>query len=104
MSKETENKELCTNDALRIGSVRHRLSQAEQEELQKCKDSHVYFYNKYVRKKGQKELTEVEYEDFVKQLKYQWNMPLKLRSDYKDRPLTPEQCYKKLPEFLKNGG
>lgn len=46
-------------------SVNDRLSQADQEELQKCKDSPVY---------------------------------------NKDRPLTPDQCYEKLPDFLKNGG
>ena len=76
----------------------------EYEELQKCKDSPVYFYNKYVKKEGQKELTEDEYKDFVKQVEYQRNNPLKLRSHYKDRPLTPDQCYEKLPDFLKNGG
>lgn len=89
---------------LRIGSVSHCLSQADQEELQKCKNSPVYFYNKYVRKEGQKELTEAEYEDFVKQLEYKRYMPLKLRNHYKDRPLTPSQRYKKLLDFLKIGG
>ena len=84
--------------------VSHRLSQADQAELQKCKDSPVYFYNKYVRKEGQKELTEAEYENFVKQVEYQRNMPLKLRSIYKSRPLIPDQCYEKLPDFLKNSG
>lgn len=84
--------------------VSHRLSQVDQEELQKCKDSPVYFYNKYVRKEGQKELTQAEYENFVKQVEYQRNMPLKLRSHYRDRPLTPDQRYEKLPDFLKNGG
>lgn len=90
--------------ALHIGNVSHRLSQSEQDELQKCKDSPVYFYNKYVRKKGQKELTEAEYKDFIKQVEYQQNMPLKLRNHYKDRPLTPDECYEKFPDFLKNGG
>jgi hypothetical protein len=100
----TEQNSDKSEKALRIGSVSHRLSQADQEELQKCKDSPVYFYNKYVRKEGQKELTQAEYEDFVKQVEYQRNMPLKLRSHYKDRPLTPDQCYEKLPDFVKNGG
>ena len=82
-------------------NISKRLSSADQEELQKCKDSPVYFYNKYVRKAGQKELTEAEYNDFVKQAEYQRNMPLKLRNHYKDRPLLPSECYKKLPSFLK---
>ena len=102
MSKEQSLED--KSKALHIGSVSHRLSQADQDELQKCKDSPVYFYNKYVRKEGQRELTKAEYEAFVKQAEYQRNMPLKLRSHYKDRPLTLNQCYEKLPDFLKNGG
>ena len=75
----------------------------DKNELQKCKDSPVYFYNKYVRKETQRELTEAEYAELIKQSEYQRNMPLKLRRRYKDRPLTPEQMFEKLPEFLKNG-
>ena len=101
---KTEQNSDKSEKALRIGSVSHRLSQVDPEELQKCKDSPVYFYNKYVRKEEQKELTEAEYEEFVKQMEYRRNMPLKLRSYYKDRPLTPDQCYEKLPDFLKDGG
>ncbi len=84
-------------------NVSSRLSAADQEELERCKKSPVYFYNKYVRKEEQKELTETEYENFVKQVEYQRNMPLKLRKHYKDRPLLPSECYDKLPDFLKNG-
>lgn len=58
----------------------------DKKELQKCKDSPVYFYNKYFRNKWQKELTESEYKDFIKQIEYQSNIPLKLRSHYKDKP------------------
>ena len=83
--------------------VSSRLSSADQEELQKCKNSPVYFYNKYVRMEGQKELTEAEYNDFVKQVEYQRNMPLKLRKHYKDRPMLPSECFEKLTDFLKNG-
>lgn len=95
MSKKNETK------PLKQPAVSSRLSSADQEELQRCKDSPVYFYNKYVRKEGQKELTEAEYNDFVKQVEYQRNMPLKLRKHYKDRPLFPSECYEKLPDFLK---
>ena len=70
MTQETQETQLD------IGTVNSRLTSTYyQKELQKCKDSFVYFYNKYVRKEGQKELTEAE---------YQRNMPLKL------------------PDFLKN--
>ena len=75
-------------------SVAVKLSQADAKELQRCKESPVYFYNKYVRKEGQKELTQKEYDDFVKQIEYQSNMPLKLRKNYKDRPLSIDDCYK----------
>ncbi len=88
--------------ALHMDSISHHLSQADQKELQKCKDSPIYFYNKYVKKEGQRELTEVEYEDFIKHVRSQRNMPLKLRNHYKDRPLTPDQCYEKLPDFLQD--
>jgi hypothetical protein len=79
MTIEAENLNEPQKPQLNIGAVSSRLSSADQEELQKCKDSPVYFYNKYVRKEEQKELTEAEYNDFVKQVEYQRNMPLKLR-------------------------
>lgn len=90
-------------ESLKQTDVSSRLLSADQEKLQKCKDSSVYFYNKYVRKEGQRELTESEYEDFVKQAAYQRNMPLKLWNHYKDKPLLSSECYEKLPDFLKNG-
>ena len=71
------------------------------KEFQKCKDSPVYFYNKYVREEGQKELTETEYKEFTKQVEFQRNMSLKLRRFYQVRPSTIDQCYKELPDFLK---
>src|SRR5690606_28162906 len=101
MKDETLIKEEAANSDL--GAVSSRLSSTDQKELQKCKDSPVYFYNKYVRKEGQKELTKAEYDDFVKQVEYQRNMPLKLRKHYKDQPLLPSECFAKLPDFLKNG-
>lgn len=100
---ENKNSNLEQTPPFCKADVSSRLSSADQEELQKCKDSPVYFYNKYVRKEGQKELTEAEYNDFVKQVEYQRNMPLKLRKHYKDRPMLPSECFEKLPDFLKNG-
>jgi hypothetical protein len=79
-----------------------RLSSSDQEEIQKCKDSPVYFYNRYVRKEGQKEFTEGEFLDFVKQVEYERNLPFKLRKNYKNYPLLSSECYEKLPDFLKN--
>lgn len=50
------------------------MSPEDKEELQKCKDSPLYFYNKYWRREGQREITESEYEAFMEQLKrpYGW--------------------------------
>lgn len=93
---ENENMNEPQKPQLNIPAVISRLSSADQEEIQKCKDSSIYFYNKYVRKEGQKELTEAEYNDFVKQVEYQRNMPSKLRKHYKNRTLLPSECYEKL--------
>ena len=47
-------------------SIQNRLSLADLDEMQKCRQSPVYFYNKYVRKEWEKELIEQEYSDFAK--------------------------------------
>lgn len=39
--------------------------QQNNEELNRCKESPVYFYNKYIRKEGQKVLTEEEYKEMI---------------------------------------
>lgn len=68
-----------------------------QEELDKCKASPVYFYNKYVRKEGMNEVTEEEYADIVRDAELIRNgLPAswKLRNRYK-QPLTPNDCFKK---------
>ncbi len=81
--------------------IADKLSAADQEEYQKCEASPVYFYNKYVRKEGQPELTEKQWDDHVKMVEYQRNNPIKLRNRFKDRPVLTEDCYKQLPDFLK---
>jgi hypothetical protein len=86
---------------IRIDTVNTGVSQVDQAELQRCIDSPVYLYNKYIKKEGQREITEAEYNDFVTQVKYRRNMSLKLRSHYKDITSTLIQCYRKFPDFLK---
>lgn len=39
--------------------------QHDKEEIERCVQSPVYFYNRYVRKEGQKVLTEEEYRQYV---------------------------------------
>lgn len=59
----------------------------KEAEIQKCIDSPVYFYNNYCKQPNQEELTEEEYNDFLKVLEYHEKMgvPLKLRSHYDGR-------------------
>lgn len=59
------------------------LSKVDLDELEKCKNSVVYFYNNYVRHGEQKELTDSEFDAILKHLEYLKNNPLKLRSHYK---------------------
>lgn len=77
-----------------------KLRQADKDELQKCKDSPVYFFNKYVRKEGQEELTEETYKMYAKEAERQRNIPLKLRKKYREYPLSLSECFKNLPKFL----
>ena len=56
-------------------SIQNRLSLADLDEMQKCRQSPVYFYNKYVRKEWEKELTEQEYSDFAKEVESLRNTP-----------------------------
>ena len=70
-------------------------SPEEMEEMKRCKQSPVYFYNKYFRKEGQKEMTEEEYSNHVTMIEHMRSMPLKLRSQYKDGPVFPSECFKK---------
>lgn len=81
-----------------MNNINQRLLSIDKDELQKCKDSPVYFYNNYIRKEGQKELTQLEYDNFIKQIEYQRNTPFKLRKHYKYYPLLPGDCFEKIPD------
>lgn len=61
----------------------------DAEEFKKCHDSPAYFYNKYVRREGQPELTDEELLKIQEDWRRKTEVPLKFRS----RPLTPDQCY-----------
>lgn len=67
-------------------TIADRLSQADAEELKRCEDSPVYFYNKYVRKEGQKELSEFE----LKAMADEGDGSERAKAEY---PMTPDQCY-----------
>ena len=67
-------------------TIAERLSQADTEELKRCEDSPVYFYNKYVRKEGQKELSEFE----LKAMADERDGSERAKAEY---PMTPDQCY-----------
>ena len=58
------------------------LEDFEKEEFQKCKDSPVYFYNKYVRKEGKIELSEEQFNNFIREqtiIRNTLNVPNHLR-------------------------
>lgn len=51
-----------------------------EAEMQKCKESPLYFYNTYVLKDGMKKLTQEEYDRHVEMIKKQRNaIPLRMR-------------------------
>lgn len=82
-------------------TIADKLLAVGQDEIQKCVDSPLYFYNNYVRKEGQPELTQEQWDNHVKMIEYQRNNPIKLRNTFKDRIVLTEECYQKLPDFLK---
>ena len=64
------------------------------EEMKKCKESPLYFYNTYVRKDGMKELTQEEYDNHVRQVElYRNGRPLRGRKG-KFYPMKPDELEK----------
>jgi len=70
--------------------------EANKEEMQKCKDDPVYFYNKYVRAEGQKELTKEEFEILAAGTRVRRRGPdsVMLRKAFKaEYHMTPDECF-----------
>ena len=68
------------------------LVKKDKEEIERCQKSPCYFYNNYVRKEWQKELTEEEYDDFVKRVNLdRQRIKENCHSAY---PLTFDEAYK----------
>lgn len=66
-----------------------------EEEIKKCEENPLYFYNTYVRKEGQKEFTQEEYDEFVRQVElYRHGKPLRGRTG-KLYPMKPDEAYLK---------
>lgn len=64
----------------------------DKEEIERCQKSPCYFYNNYVRKEGQKELTEDEYNDFAEKVNLDRQ---KTRNDFRPAyPLTHNEAFK----------
>ena len=85
-------------DNERISKQRDKLRclEASMEEIEKCKNP-VYFFNNYVLLNGQKHepITQEEYDSFIIAIEMRRKQRgLKFRSNYSDRPLTPNECYK----------
>lgn len=77
----------------------------DQEELEKCKASFTYFYNNYIRKEGDPEISEEEYLQRVQQIRTAQMLGRGSRV-ISDRlyPLTPDDCFKPLPIQFKEPG
>ena len=61
------------------------------EEMKKCKESPLYFFNTYVQFDGKKQLTQEEYDEYVKQVKlYSNGKPLRGRTG-KLYPMKPNE-------------
>jgi hypothetical protein len=65
-------------------------------EIDKCKDDPVYFYNKYVKKEGDKDITEEEYDMWVDMVERQRHCPLKFRGNHlRQYPSLKKDCYER---------
>jgi hypothetical protein len=75
---------------------------SNEEEMKKCQESPLYFYNTYVLKEGQPPLTEEQYLLHVKMVELQRNaIPIRMRrGDYVF--MKPDEGYVKLPEYMKS--
>lgn len=63
------------------------------DEMERCKDF-VYFYNKYIRKEGQPEVTREEYiswQQMANQLRHN-RRPIHYAHGLSLNPLTPKDC------------
>ena len=68
---------------------------ANKEEYEKCQASPVYFYNNYVRKEGDPELSEEEYLHWKKRAEFIRDGFVfgHKRNPCPDKPLTPDVCF-----------
>lgn len=66
-----------------------------RNEFIKCVNDQVYFYNKYVKPAGQKDLTKEEYDNFVKLVNVRMLKSRRHGGHTFLYPLTPDQCYQK---------
>lgn len=75
----------------------------DEEELRKCKESGAYFYNNYIRQEGERELTEEEWENHVKEVDKMRNTPTKIPRHLRREiyPLSPTEAFNKFPDHIK---
>lgn len=69
-----------------------------EEEMRKCKESPLYFFNTYVQFDGKRQLTQEEYYEFVRVTElYRNGKPLRGRTG-KLYPMKPNEVYLKEPK------
>lgn len=69
--------------------------QKDKEEIERCQQSPAYFYNRYIRREGEKVLSEEEYREYVLkagELREKKGEFAKIKPTY--YPLTPEEAIK----------
>lgn len=62
------------------------------EELKRCKDDPLYFYNKYVKHEGKRDLTQEEYDAIVKDRQVAFTMKGRSSKIMFAYPKTPDEC------------
>lgn len=68
------------------------------EELKKCKEDPLYFFNKYVKHKGKRDLTQEEYDSIVTaRTKPEFMLRNRYGKTVFAYPKTPSECF---PEYF----
>tara|TARA_R110000772_G_scaffold146690_1_gene257017 strand:+ start:5674 stop:5955 length:282 start_codon:yes stop_codon:yes gene_type:complete len=88
-----------TNNA---DDIKKALSKEWAGELQKCKDSPFYFYNKYVVVEGGVKLTEEQWNQRVEQIESMRNASQRVHYPVSAYPLTEDQMFKSKEDETEN--
>lgn len=102
MSNNAFNNENLNDRLSKLRARRLRIDRIKEnpDELKKCKDDPLYFFNTYMNETGE-ELTQIGYEAEIKrltELREAYNIP-----KFKE-PLTPDECFPEQERKPKKNG